>query len=245
VAHTEVDKRDSVKARRKRPFIIEFYSSDVGKKWAMALSGILLLGYLVAHLLGNLKVFLGPENVDLYAEALRDLGGELVPRQSILWLMRIGLLLAYSIHVHAALSLWWRNRKARGSVGYQTRTTYLAATYASRFMAYTGITVFLFILFHLSDLTWGPANPDFVYGDVYANIVATFERVPVAILYIVAILALGAHVRHGAWSLFQSIGINNAKFNKWRNKLAYGLTAFIVLGNISIPLAVQFGILKL
>ena len=235
----------SVKSRRKRPFVVEFYGSDVGKKWAMALSGVMLLGFLVTHLLGNLKVFLGPADINLYGEALRSLGGHLVPRQSVLWAMRGGLLLAYGVHVHAAVSLWRRNRKARGEVDYESRSDYLAATYASRFMFYTGSTVFLFVLFHVADLTFGVVNPDFRYGDIYSNMIATFERVPVAIIYVVAILALGVHIWHGTWSLFQSIGVNSPRFNRWRRLLAYGLTGFIVIGNISMPLAVQFGIIKI
>ena len=116
---------------------------------------------------------------------------------------------------------------------------YVAANFASRTMRWTGIIVLLFLAFHLADLTWGCANPDFVCGDVYHNVVASLERVPVAIFYIVANLALGVHLFHGAWSIFQSLGFNNPRFNEWRRWFAVAFAAVIVVGNCSFPIAVH------
>ena len=211
----------------------------------MAITGIVGLGYLVAHLLGNLKAFFGPEDINAYGEALRDLGGDLAPHTHVLWALRLVLIGAVLLHIHAAYSLSYANRKARGP-RYAVRD-YAAATYASRTMRWTGTIVLLYIVFHLADLTWGiePATAgEFVRGDVYGNLVASFERVPVAIIYIVANLALGAHIYQGTWSLFQTLGWSHPRFNRWRRYAAAGLTTAIVAGNLSFPIAVQLGILE-
>jgi succinate dehydrogenase / fumarate reductase cytochrome b subunit len=212
----------------------------VGKKWVMAITGIILIGYIVAHMIGNLKMYIGAEEINAYGESLRDLGGHLVPRTHLLWLLRIALIGAAILHLHAAYTLSvlnWKSRPAR----YDERH-YAAANYASRTMVWGGIIILAFLIFHLADLTWGTTNPDFVRGDVYGNLVASFERVPVAAFYIVANVLLGIHIYHGAWSMFQSLGVNNPRFNQWRRWLAYGLSAAIVIGNVSFPVAVQLGI---
>jgi succinate dehydrogenase / fumarate reductase cytochrome b subunit len=243
VTVTITGNREETKPARQLPWIIEFYRSDVAKKWAMALSGIILLGYIAAHMLGNMKVYLGPTAINDYGEALRDLGGHLVPRTHLLWIMRAGLTAAFAIHIHAAYVLTRRNMRARGKIRYDAPRQYLAADYASRTMRYSGVIVLLFLVFHLMDLTWGTVNPDFIRGDVYHNMVASFDRLPVAIVYIAANLALGLHILHGVWSLFQSIGANNPVYNRWRRYLAWGFTAVIVAGNLSFPIAVQLGII--
>ncbi len=226
------------------PWPLQLYSSAVGKKWVMAITGIVLLGYILAHMVGNLKVYVGPEEIDGYGEALRDLGGNLVPRTSLLWLMRIGLTAAFVLHVHAAYSLALLNKRQR-PVGYASPREYVVASYASRTMVWTGTIVLLFLIFHLADLTWGTepaATADFARGAVYTNMVATFSRWPVSVFYVVANLALGVHVFHGTWSLFQSLGINNPRFNPWRRHLALGFTVVVTGGNLTFPLAVLSGI---
>ena len=240
---TTTGRRNDTKKARKLPWLLEFYRSDVAKKWTMAVSGVILLGYIAAHMLGNMKVYLGSDSINEYGESLRELGGHLVPEEHLLWIMRIGLTIAFVIHVHAAYALTRRNIRARGSVRYDVPREYLAANYASRTMRYSGVIVLLFITFHLADLTIGTANPDHVSGDIYNNLISSFERVPVAIAYIVANLALGFHIFHGVWSLFQSIGANNQVYNKWRRYLAWGFTAVIVGGNLSFPIAVQIGLI--
>lgn len=232
--------------RRPSAWPIEFYRSAVGKKWVMAITGIALIGYIVAHALGNLKVYFGPEEINHYGEALRDLGGSLVPRTHLLWLLRFGLLGAALLHVHAAYSLTQTNWKAR-SGRYRDRD-YAVVTYASRTMRLTGSVVLFFVIFHLADLTWGtaPAATDtFVRGEVYANLVESFSRTWVAALYGIANIALGFHLYHGTWSLFQSLGWNNPRFNVWRKRLAAVLTLAVVAINLSFPIAVQTGILEI
>jgi succinate dehydrogenase / fumarate reductase cytochrome b subunit len=227
------------------PWIVEIYKTDVGKKYAMAISGIILLSFVFFHMIGNLHTFEGAAELDEYAEALRDLGGELAPRTLVLWaFLRIPLTIAFIVHVHAAFSLTRSNRRAQGTA-YESRN-YYAVTYASRTMIWSGIIILAFLAFHLADLTWGleAANPDFVRGDAYENLVHSLERWPVALLYIVAQGALAFHIWHGAWSLFQSLGVNNQRFNQFRRVFATALTVITVVGFVVVPFAVQFGIVS-
>ena len=227
---------------RRRPWPLEFYRSAVGKKWVMAVTGIVLIGYLIAHLVGNLKMYLGAEEIDSYGEALRDLGSDLVPRTSLLWTMRLGLLAATLLHIHAAYSLTLTNWKARS--GRYRERDYAVASYASRSMRWTGVIVILFVFFNLADLTWGispAASDEYVRGAIYHNMIATFTRLPVAIFYGIANVALGFHLYHATWSLFQSLGWSHPRFNQWRRYAAYLVTGFIVIGNLSFPVAVQLG----
>lgn len=225
---------------------LEFYRSAVGKKWVMAVTGIALVGYVVAHLVGNLKLYLGPTEINEYGEALRELGGHLAPRTTILWALRSGLIVAAVLHIHAAYSLTYTNWKARS--GRYRERDYAAVTYASRTMRATGVIVLLFVIFHLADLTWGvePASTgQFARGEVYDNLILSLQRVPVAILYGVANIALGFHLFHGIWSLFQSLGWSHPRFNRWRSYITYALTGFIVIGNLSFPVAIQAGWLSI
>jgi succinate dehydrogenase / fumarate reductase cytochrome b subunit len=231
------------RAPRNRNWLLDFYASGVGKKYVMAITGIILMGYVLAHMVGNLKLYLGPEAINTYGEWLRELGEPAFPRTVLLWLMRTALIAAFVFHIHAAYSLTLMNRAAR-PVGYASRRDYVAANFASRTMRWTGVIVLLFVVFHLMDLTWGNANPDFVKGDVYANMVASFQRVPVAIIYVIANLALGLHLYHGTWSLFQSMGWNNRRFNHWRRYFAVAFALLITVGNVTFPIAVVTGIVS-
>src|SRR5262245_12784296 len=230
-------------ATKKRPWWpVEFYRSAVGKKYVMAVTGIVLLGYVLAHMLGNLKAYLGPLEIDDYGEFLRELLVPIAPRTLVLWLLRIGLITAFALHIHAAYVLTRVNHRAR-PVKYERHRDYVAANFASRTMRWTGIIVLLFLAWHLADLTWGFANPDFVRGDPYNNLVLSMQRPLVALLYIVANVALGFHIFHGAWSMFQSLGWNSPRFNKWRLYFARAFAAVIVIGNCSFPILVQAHVL--
>ncbi len=229
--------------KARKSFLADLYSTAVGKKYAMALSGIALMGYVLAHMLGNLKMYLGHAEINHYGEFLRDLLVPLAPRTFVLWILRIGLLGATVLHIHAAYSLTILNRQAR-AVKYQSPRDYEAANFASSTMRWTGIIVALFVLWHLADFTWGWVNPGYVRGDVYRNVDASLSRVPVAALYVVANIALGVHLYHGAWSLFQSMGWNRPRFNKWRRGFAIGFATLIVVGNVSFPIAVLAGIVR-
>lgn len=236
----------ATRSKKRKPFLLDLYSTALGKKYVMAITGIMMIGYIIAHMIGNLKMYLGPEDINHYGEFLRELLVPLLPRTVTLWLLRIGLLGATVMHIHAAYGLTVINHQAR-SVKYQSARDYQVANFASRTMRWTGIIIVLFVLWHLADLTWGTTNAigtdgTFVRGDVYNNLVRSFNRVPVAILYIVANIALGIHLFHGVWSLFQSMGWNNPRFNKWRRYIATGIATIVVVGNVSFPIAVLAGV---
>lgn len=226
--------------RSRAPWPVSFYRSAVGKKWVMALTGIMIMGFVFFHALGNLKVYLGAEDFNHYGEWLRELLVPFVPRTVTLWLLRLGLIAAFVLHIHAAYGLTRMNHRANAG-GYEQTRDWQAATAASRSMRWTGVIFLLFLLFHLADLTWGTVNPDFVRGDVYRNFVASFSRVPVALIYIVANVALGIHLFHGAWSMFQSLGLNNPRWNSWRRSFATGFAALITAMNIMFPISVLTG----
>lgn len=231
---------------KRKPFLIDLYSTAVGKKYVMAITGIAMIGFVIVHMLGNLKLYQGASAtgiypIDTYAEWLATLLYPAVPKYGVLWLARIGLLTAAVLHVHAAYGLTVMNRRAR-PVRYQSSRDYQVANFASRTMRWTGVIVLLFLFWHIADLTLGWVNPGFIYGDVQMNVVNSLSRAPVAVFYIVANIALGIHLFHGTWSLFQSMGWNNPRFNAWRRGLAAAVATIIVVGNVSFPIAVMTGV---
>jgi succinate dehydrogenase / fumarate reductase cytochrome b subunit len=214
----------------------DFYKSAVGKKAVMAVTGIILFGFVLVHMLGNLKLYEGPQLLNNYAGFLRSVGGPAVPPSGLLWVARLVLLVAVFLHMWAAWQLTLLNRQARPAD--YARRDIVHTTYASRTMRWGGIIILLFVLYHLLDLTWGVTNPNYVEKDVYHNVVASFSRWWISLFYIVAQLALGLHLYHGLWSLFQSLGWNHPRFNRWRSGFAHAFAWIITLGNISFPVAV-------
>ncbi|HVM14174.1 MAG TPA: succinate dehydrogenase cytochrome b subunit [Egibacteraceae bacterium] len=228
---------------RSRYWLVDLYRSAIGKKYVMALTGVVLMAYVLMHMLGNLKLYFGQDAMNEYADWLRVFGAPAAPESSILWVIRVVLLVAFVLHIVAAYQLTRMNRRARPQ-RYASRRDWVAADFAARTMRWSGVIVLLFVLFHLADLTFGVANPDFHHGDAYGNVVASFERVPVSLFYIVANLALGLHLYHGAWSLFQSMGWNNPRVNHWRRHFAIGFAVLVVGGNVSFPVAVLTGLVS-
>lgn len=242
------DRVTNTTQHRRVPFPIEFYRSAVGKKWVMAVTGLLIIVFTVAHMIGNWKIFLpdvdGIPEIDLYGEALRSLFFPLLPEHVVLWIIRTALIVVFLLHVHAAYALTIMNRRARPE-DYQGPRTYLAANYASLTMRWSGTIFLAFLVFHLADLTWGaqPMAPEvWARGEIYANFVASFSRAPVTVFYVVAMGMLAIHIYHGAWSMFQSVGVNHPRFNPWRRAFAIGLAAVVFVGNAVMPLAVLFGL---
>jgi succinate dehydrogenase / fumarate reductase cytochrome b subunit len=228
--------------KHKLPFPLSLYQTAVGKKWVMALTGIMLLGYVLIHMIGNLHVYEGPRQINEYGEALRDLGGHLLPRTFALWLLRLGLIAAFFLHIHSAYGLTRINMAANEN--YASKRDYVAVNFASRSMRWTGIIIVLYLFFHLADLTWGWwLGDDYVRGDVYHNMTESLSSIPVAIIYIVANTALAIHIYHGAWSMFQSLGINNPYINKIRRPFAAGFATIILVGNLSFPIAAMTGLI--
>ncbi|NCG35964.1 MAG: succinate dehydrogenase [Actinobacteria bacterium] len=223
------------------PWPLNIYQTAIGKKYVMALTGIGLIGFVVVHMIGNMHLYEGPSQIHHYAEALRDLGGHLVPRTFILWAMRLGLIGMFAAHIHSAVSLTKLSAKADSS--YVGKRDYVAANFASRTMRMTGPIILLYTLYHLADLTWGWFSDDWVRGDVYHNVYDSMSALPVAIIYIVANVALAVHIYHGAWSMFQTLGINNPTYNSLRRGFATGIAGLILVGNLSFPIAVQAGLI--
>ena len=219
-----------------------FYGSAIGKKAVMAVTGLILFGWIFVHMVGNLKLFLGPESMNEYGRWLRFLGAPAMPETGALWASRILLLVCTVLHIHAAYALTMINRKAR-PVGYGQRD-YVAATYSARTMRWGGIIILLFIIYHLLHLTTGQAHHDFVEFDPYHNVVAGFQLWWVSAAYIIANLALGFHLYHGLWSMFNSLGLNHGRFNAWRRNFATAFAVIIAAGNVSFPLAVLTGFVR-
>ena len=232
------------RAQRKAPFLVELYRSALGKKYVMAITGIMLVGFVFAHMVGNLKMYLGPADFNHYGEFLRELLVPILPRTVALWLLRIGLIAAFVLHIHAAYALTRINQAAR-SVKYQSQRDYIAASFASRTMRFTGVIFLIFLIWHLFDLSWTGTGATWVRGAAYENVDNSLSRIPVALLYIAGNLALGIHLFHGLWSLFQSLGWNNPRFNALRRRFAVGLSSLIVIGNVSFPIAVLLGVVSI
>lgn len=213
--------------------VLALFRSSLGKKIIMAVSGLLLFGFVLAHMAGNLQVFLGPTKLDEYGAALRKL-------PALLWAARLGLLAAAAAHIWSAYSLTMMNRAARPA-GYR-RQTWIESTWASRTMRVSGVVLLAFIVYHLLHFTLGTLHPDFIEGGVHHNFVTGF-RVPLAsAFYIVAMLCLGLHLYHGVWSMMQTLGLNHPRYNHLRLAFATFITAVVVIGNISMPIAVLAGI---
>jgi succinate dehydrogenase / fumarate reductase cytochrome b subunit len=238
----------AIGTRRKRPFLLDLYSTAVGKKYVMAISGIAMMGFVLFHMIGNLKMYMGETALNHYAEFLKELLYPLAPKGVVLWILRGGLITMLLLHLHAAWSLTRLNRFAR-AVKYQGPRDYQVAKFASRTMRWTGIIVLSYLIWHILDLTLGVVNTtgtngEFVKGEVYQNVLNSLNRPVVAAFYVIANVLLGIHLFHGAWSIFQSLGWNNPRFNTWRRGFATAFATIVVVGNVSFPIAVIAGIVK-
>jgi succinate dehydrogenase / fumarate reductase, cytochrome b subunit len=235
---------------RPLPFPLNLYQTSVGKKWAMAITGFGLLGFVFFHMVGNLKLYIGMvehhgemiQDIDVYGEFLRDLLVPLLPRTWALWILRLGLIAMFAVHIHAAYSLTMMNRRA--NVNYRSKRDYVAANFASRTMRVTGVIVLLYLFFHLADLTWGWTSQNWERGSVYNNIVDSLSRPLVAAIYLIGNALLAVHIYHGIWSAFQTLGASNPRYNHLRRGFATGFAALILVGNLSFPIAVLTGIVE-
>lgn len=219
------------------PSLGRFLQSSIGKKIVMALTGLVLLGFVFAHMLGNLQIYLGPGKLDEYGAALRRL-------PALLWGARLTLLASVLAHVWAAWSLTRADWAAR-PVAYRKRRNIASRSgYASHTMRWGGVTLALFIVYHLLHFTTGSVHPHFVEGKVHQNFVVGFQSWPVSLFYILAMGALGLHLYHGTWSMLQSLGLNHPRYNALRRTFAGAFTAVVVAGNVSFPIAVLAGVIK-
>ena len=214
--------------------IARFWQSAIGKKVVMAVTGILLIGFLVSHVLSNLLVLSEPAKLDAYAEWLRSFG-------AWLWVARAGLLGLAVLHVVAATQLTLAARRARPA-GYRELRPQVS-TYAARTMRAGGVLLLVFIVFHILHFTTGTVHPDFVPGQVGRNVIVGFRMAPwTAGFYALAMVALGLHLGHGVWSVFQTLGANHPRYNRLRVVLAVTLAVAVAGGFFAIPVGVLAGL---
>jgi succinate dehydrogenase / fumarate reductase cytochrome b subunit len=226
---------------RSRPItgLASLWRSTIGKKYVMAITGLIWFGYLILHLWGNLKIYAGPLYLNDYASWLRTVGDPLFGYSQLLWVARLILIPAFVLHVWSAVELTNRDRSSRPQ-RYSMRKN-LESTFASRTMIFGGIFILLFLIYHLLDFTFGGANPSFQEGNVYHNVVASFQRWPVVVFYELAMIAVGLHLFHGVWSTFQTLGWNTARTSRGVRNVATFFAVLLTVGNMSIPLAVFSG----
>ncbi|MCQ9342698.1 succinate dehydrogenase cytochrome b subunit [Corynebacterium sp. 153RC1] len=219
-------------------------------KLTMAITGLIFAGFVVFHMVGNLKIFLphyedGTHPIDHYAHWLQqDVLYPLVPHGWFVWIFRAVLLAAIILHVYGAFALTKRSQQSRGKF---RRTDLVGGfnSFTTKTMLVTGIVLLAFIIFHILDLTVGvaPAASDvFVHGEVYANMVASFSRWPVTIFYVIAMLVLFLHLSHGIWLATSDLGITGKRWRAVLLFLSYLVPAVVLIGNISIPLAIATGL---
>ncbi len=214
-----------------------FLASTNGKKVVMGVTGAVLFAFVLGHMIGNLQIFEGPEKINAYGRFLHGI-------PEILWAVRIGLLASVGLHIWASVGLAARKLEAR-PVSYSKRQN-VVSSYASRTMYWSGPILLAFIIFHLLQFTAGVLTPgaEFKEGDVYRNLVGGFSVWYVSAWYIFSMLLLGLHIRHGAWSMFQSIGLNHPRHTPLLKAGALVFAVVIVGGFISIPISVLLGLVK-
>jgi succinate dehydrogenase / fumarate reductase cytochrome b subunit len=212
------------------------WGSAIGLKIVMAVTGVILSGFVLVHMLGNLQVFQG-------AKAINDYGELLHKEPAVLWLARLTLLTAVGMHIGAYLLLTAKNRSARPR-RYQ-RLAHRESTFASRSMTYTGPLLLAFIVYHLLHLTTGTVHPNYdAEGDVYHNLVTGLRVVPVALFYVLAMAALGYHLWHGIWSMCQTLGAEQAAKGSTARRITTAFTLVVALGFAAVPLAIVTGLIK-
>ena len=222
--------------------------STVALKALMAVTGLILIGYLLAHMYGNLKVFSGETAFNDYAHHLRELGEPILPRSGALWIIRVVLLVAVLAHMYAAFKLWRRAQRARGGVQryYSNRArTGVQRTYASFTLRWGGVIIALFVLYHLMHLTWNIVAPGGPAPEPYDRLVNGFRIWWVVAVYTVAMVAVGFHLRHGVWAALTTLGANVSSLARQRlNLLAYAVAGVITIGFLLPPYAIVFGLVS-
>jgi succinate dehydrogenase / fumarate reductase cytochrome b subunit len=227
--------------------VLSFPNTTIGKKVIMAITGAIWIGFVAGHMFGNLKIFTGAEHFNEYAHGLRTFGEPILGYGQFLFLARIVIIFAIGSHVWAAVTLWSRNQQAR-SVSY-TQHRKMSSSAATQTMIWGGVTILLFIIFHLLHFTLGTPgiHPNFEYGNAYQNVVIGFQSyfyLPV-VLYMIALVALAFHLYHGTWSMFQTVGLNNRTYDQGLHILAWAVAIIIPLGFATVPMGVVFGLLTL
>jgi succinate dehydrogenase / fumarate reductase, cytochrome b subunit len=222
-----------------------FYRSTLGKKVCMAVTGLVMIGFVIGHMAGNLKIFAGFEGgtakLDLYAEHLRAIGEEMFGRSGLLWGARLGLIAAVVLHIWSAIQLKRISAAAR-PVGY-AKYTPRGSTFASRTMYWGGLFLALYLVFHILHFTTGTVHfAGFEEGKVYQNVVNAFRSPFMTALYVVAMVFLGLHLYHGTWSAMQTLGLDNPDRNQAFRHLARAVSLVVAVGFALVPIAVFVGL---
>lgn len=216
--------------------------STIGKKVLMAVTGLVWIGFLVMHMYGNLKVFVGPEAFDHYAHSLRTFGEPILQYGHFLAAFRVLTIVSLVVHIWLAIDLTRRNIVSRGSDRYAVKKS-VQANAAALTMRYGGIFIFLFIIYHLAQFTWGvrATLPEYEFGAAYANLVAGFAHWYNVVFYLAALVFLGLHLYHGFWSMFQTLGLNNRNTTGPLRMFALLFALLICVGFAVVPLGVMLG----
>jgi succinate dehydrogenase / fumarate reductase cytochrome b subunit len=218
------------------------WQSTIGKKAVMAVTGLIMVAFLLLHMLGNLKIFFGPHDFDAYAGWLRTIGEPVLHGAWYLWIQRVVLAVAIVLHVTAAVQLSKRDLAARPTRYEHSQRP--KASFATHTMRWGGMTLAVFIIWHLLDLSAGVTNPDFVKNHPYHNIVADFSHWWINVIYLVALVMLGLHINHGFWSASQTLGINRPARNKAIRATGTTLAVVITLGFAAVPIGVMTGLVS-
>ena len=213
--------------------------TTVALKWAMAISGILFVLFVLLHMYGNLKAFSGQEAFDGYAHSLRTLLYPYLPYEGFLWIQRLVLLVAVVVHAGAAIALWRRARTARPQRYVVSKRT--AETYSARTVRWGGLILLAFIIFHLLQFTTLTINVGGEFDSPYERLVAAFSHWWLYLVYLVAIVMLTMHVRHGVWSSLQTLGASDRTRQRAINLLAYVVAAALLIGFMLPPTAILLG----
>jgi succinate dehydrogenase / fumarate reductase cytochrome b subunit len=215
-------------------------TNSVFKKVVMAVSGIIMVLFLIAHMVGNLHVFQGAESFNDYSHWLRSFGEPALPPRTLLTTIEIVLLVSVIAHMWAAIALWRQAKRARPQA-YVTKKS-VVQTYASRTMRWGGVIIALFVVYHLLDLTFGSANPAGPDATPYDRLVASFQNPIATTVYVVALILLGMHLRHGIWSATQTLGRSNRRRERTVNTFAIAFATLLIAGYLVVPAAVVFGL---
>ena len=222
--------------------VLALWRTMIGKKVVMAATGVVLAGFVIAHMLGNLKIFSGPDEINAYSRFLRDVGMPELGYGQLLWLVRIVLLACVTLHITAAIQLTRLSWAARPS-GYTVKRN-IETTFAARVMRWGGVLLAIFIVFHIMHFTLGAVGfkpGQFEDLHVYQNVVAGFSVWPVAAFYIVAMSALCLHLDHGIWSMLQTLGWSTARNAAALKILSRVIAIVVFVGFTSVPVAVLAG----
>jgi succinate dehydrogenase / fumarate reductase, cytochrome b subunit len=222
--------------------VLAFWHTMIGKKVVMAVTGVVLVGFVIAHMLGNLKIFLGPDEINAYSRFLREVGQPALAYGQLPWVVRIVLLVCVGLHIIAAVQLSRMSLAAR-PVGYNVKRN-IETTFSARMMRWGGVLLIAFIIFHLLHLTAGVVGfhaGQFRHLAAYQNVVAAFAVWPVAVFYVVAMAALCLHLDHGIWSMLQTLGWNTARNDRTLRIASRAIAIVVFVGFSSVPVSVLAG----